>query len=672
MQHGGEMRQKSHWMLQVNNRSITLNQASYLIGRSNTNDVVINDGTVSRAHATLTATTDGWLLTDFSSANGTYVDGRKIHQITLQKNCCLTFGECSATLYRPSVFSALWRDSPLAFRMIALGAASALSLFSMAFSWKHAYTLVSPYLLNDSTNYSWSDSPQKNPSTLLSGLPQADTNENKQDFESIPDFSLPDVTNTGNKKSQMLTRRSSDHHGLHKFINNIDSNEQQLNLFSLEQQLAATIQTHQVSSGERKKLHAEFLLKIMERIQWNRHHRRWDESPELIELGYQLSKTVDSTHRQRFVWLMMEEALLFEARRLPDISVAILQPLVDEQMPAAILLTLHLDRVFWKYSHINLADILNKSTLSLKQYDDYSGVYGLYALMWFYLRGPVEPPFEVFFKKSDLAKAQYYYDRLRVHHHWLSKYVWLDLCDHLHFDKDSTPITIPFKINCPGFGNDLYWRKELAQAIPHPRAVEILVGYYVSRRFDESHPKFIDIMKVADNYGEMYAHRFLAKQQGRRPVYHFNYKKWGITEKKYAPKDIFKSSCKEEFGNSARMVSWREISNFADNEPYRLSILANQVGMVGFTNGQVAVTYERKTTTNSWAHDSYLIGLSFGRDSLSTRPYHHVKTNKANNLILGYNGTKKHLLCVKDTPISRQFSWPIDVNWQHLMSGLEQ
>jgi hypothetical protein len=48
---------------------------SFSIGRAAECDLTIADMTVSRVHATLERTADGWLLTDLSSTNGTRVNG---------------------------------------------------------------------------------------------------------------------------------------------------------------------------------------------------------------------------------------------------------------------------------------------------------------------------------------------------------------------------------------------------------------------------------------------------------------------------------------------------------------------------------------------------------------------------------------------------------------------
>ena len=48
------------------------------IGRLPENDVVVDDLLVSRHHAVLTRVPDGWSLRDLGSANGTYLNGRRV------------------------------------------------------------------------------------------------------------------------------------------------------------------------------------------------------------------------------------------------------------------------------------------------------------------------------------------------------------------------------------------------------------------------------------------------------------------------------------------------------------------------------------------------------------------------------------------------------------------
>lgn len=45
------------------------------IGRDPSNDIMVDSSTVSRRHALVRSTADGWLLMDAGSSNGTYVNG---------------------------------------------------------------------------------------------------------------------------------------------------------------------------------------------------------------------------------------------------------------------------------------------------------------------------------------------------------------------------------------------------------------------------------------------------------------------------------------------------------------------------------------------------------------------------------------------------------------------
>jgi pSer/pThr/pTyr-binding forkhead associated (FHA) protein len=54
-----------------------------LIGRESTCDIVVPDRQVSRHHAQLQITSDGILLEDLSSKNGTHYNGRSIHESVL-------------------------------------------------------------------------------------------------------------------------------------------------------------------------------------------------------------------------------------------------------------------------------------------------------------------------------------------------------------------------------------------------------------------------------------------------------------------------------------------------------------------------------------------------------------------------------------------------------------
>jgi len=56
----------------------------FVIGRSDSCDLVLTDVTVSRQHAELSRTTVGWLLSDLGSTNGTRVNGWRVAQMRIR------------------------------------------------------------------------------------------------------------------------------------------------------------------------------------------------------------------------------------------------------------------------------------------------------------------------------------------------------------------------------------------------------------------------------------------------------------------------------------------------------------------------------------------------------------------------------------------------------------
>ena len=63
------------------------------IGRNQDNDIVIDDTSVSRHHATIIQTNNSFIVCDNSSSNGTFVNGQRIEDDTvLKQNDKLTLG----------------------------------------------------------------------------------------------------------------------------------------------------------------------------------------------------------------------------------------------------------------------------------------------------------------------------------------------------------------------------------------------------------------------------------------------------------------------------------------------------------------------------------------------------------------------------------------------------
>ena len=70
---------------------------SIKIGRSSSNDVVINDPTVSAHHAVLTETASGYILKDLNSSNGTFVNGSFVSKAELHTEDTITVGDTNFT-----------------------------------------------------------------------------------------------------------------------------------------------------------------------------------------------------------------------------------------------------------------------------------------------------------------------------------------------------------------------------------------------------------------------------------------------------------------------------------------------------------------------------------------------------------------------------------------------
>jgi len=71
----------------------------FSIGRDASCDLMIADMTVSRVHARLERTPDGWLLTDLASTNGTRVNGWRVRgQVPVRAGDLVSFGTAEYSL----------------------------------------------------------------------------------------------------------------------------------------------------------------------------------------------------------------------------------------------------------------------------------------------------------------------------------------------------------------------------------------------------------------------------------------------------------------------------------------------------------------------------------------------------------------------------------------------
>jgi hypothetical protein len=83
------------------------------LGRSNDNDIVINDGTVSRHHAVLTLSATGkWQVQPFPSTSGTLCGSRQLSEtdlVPIDDREKLAVGGVELTFYEPKSFLELVR-----------------------------------------------------------------------------------------------------------------------------------------------------------------------------------------------------------------------------------------------------------------------------------------------------------------------------------------------------------------------------------------------------------------------------------------------------------------------------------------------------------------------------------------------------------------------------------
>jgi pSer/pThr/pTyr-binding forkhead associated (FHA) protein len=84
--------------------------AFVFIGRGTTSDIVLRHHSVSKSHAYLASTAQGWLLHDNRSRNGTFVDGQRLvaeEPMPLRGRVLLTFGTMQTYFLDPKALADL-------------------------------------------------------------------------------------------------------------------------------------------------------------------------------------------------------------------------------------------------------------------------------------------------------------------------------------------------------------------------------------------------------------------------------------------------------------------------------------------------------------------------------------------------------------------------------------
>jgi pSer/pThr/pTyr-binding forkhead associated (FHA) protein len=84
-----------------------------VVGRDPDCDVSLAHSSVSRRHALLEKTTDGWSLRDLGSANGTFLGRSRVTEVPLSTGAALRFGEVEA------LFEVVAKETSSAERLIS-------------------------------------------------------------------------------------------------------------------------------------------------------------------------------------------------------------------------------------------------------------------------------------------------------------------------------------------------------------------------------------------------------------------------------------------------------------------------------------------------------------------------------------------------------------------------
>src|SRR5271156_3014698 len=90
-------------------REYSLDKPTIAIGSHPKNDVVADDTTVSRRHATITRKADGFELADLGSTNGTFINGRRLSEpVVLKPGDEIKFGSVRFAFNPQSAPRRMW------------------------------------------------------------------------------------------------------------------------------------------------------------------------------------------------------------------------------------------------------------------------------------------------------------------------------------------------------------------------------------------------------------------------------------------------------------------------------------------------------------------------------------------------------------------------------------
>lgn len=105
--------------MDLDNNMIRLPQISTWIGRDPASDLFIDDSSISRRHAEIKLSSEGFWLLDNRSTNGTFVDEKRIERCLLENGARIRFGnhiykflanDCIEAQYHETVYSMMTQD----------------------------------------------------------------------------------------------------------------------------------------------------------------------------------------------------------------------------------------------------------------------------------------------------------------------------------------------------------------------------------------------------------------------------------------------------------------------------------------------------------------------------------------------------------------------------------
>lgn len=95
-----------HIFVQGREKTYAIKPGLVYVGRTSNNDIVVPDPTVSSHHASIERTSQGIIMRDLDSRNGTFLRGQRVKECWLGDNDQIAFGAVRALFARPAAAAA--------------------------------------------------------------------------------------------------------------------------------------------------------------------------------------------------------------------------------------------------------------------------------------------------------------------------------------------------------------------------------------------------------------------------------------------------------------------------------------------------------------------------------------------------------------------------------------